>query len=146
MYGFLYVLTNPSMPGLAKVGQSEKHPASRATELSNHTGIPTPFGVAFYIEVTNRVEAEQRVHSALKGCRVSSQREFFRTSPEEVLGVIHDVAGELIVPSSAQLAAETEGTNVSRCPKCQAKEIQDAFHMYLKCTSCGHIRPLTTLP
>lgn len=78
LWGFLYVLTNPTMPGVVKVGQTERHPQIRATELSTSSGIPTPFIVEFFIEVTDAVKAEQLVHSELSKVRVSSDKEFVK--------------------------------------------------------------------
>ena len=42
--GFIYVMTNPSMPGIVKVGMSKRVPTERALDNDlNSTGIPTPF-------------------------------------------------------------------------------------------------------
>ena len=44
--GFIYVLTNESMPNLLKVGLTSHLPEDRAKQLFN-TAIPNPFVVAF---------------------------------------------------------------------------------------------------
>jgi T5orf172 domain-containing protein len=82
-FGFLYVMTNPYMPGIVKIGQTERHPAARAIELSDHTGVPGAFEVAYLFEVTDRVAAEREVHAALRDARVNPDREFFSASKEE---------------------------------------------------------------
>jgi hypothetical protein len=154
-YGFLYVFTNQSMPGLVKVGQTERHPAARVLELSNHSGVPTPFTVSFYIEVSDRFRAEQIIHGALAACRVSADREFFRATPDEVERLLYEVATEFISPSAARMppkkenaARETHDNKATRpddngpvCPKCGDRAIRDAFDIYLKCTTCGAISP-----
>ena len=48
MKGFVYVLSNASMPGLIKVGMTTKVPDGRAKELSSDTSTPTPFIVEYY--------------------------------------------------------------------------------------------------
>ena len=41
--GFIYVVTNPSMPGLAKVGRTQRTPYLRLAELNQSTSTPEPF-------------------------------------------------------------------------------------------------------
>ncbi len=91
-YGFLYVLTNPCMPGLVKVGQTERHPRIRALEVSDHTGVPEPYVVTLYFEVTDRFEAEKVVMAALRDKRLANNREFFRIDVEAVLDLIEENA------------------------------------------------------
>jgi len=40
--GYVYILTNPSMPGLVKIGRSKNGGRKRASDLYQ-TGVPTPF-------------------------------------------------------------------------------------------------------
>ncbi len=80
--GYIYVLFNPLMTGLVKVGKTTRDPEERAAELSSSTGVPTPFIVAYQREVNDCTRAEDFVHSYLTnlGCRVNNNREFFRAS------------------------------------------------------------------
>jgi hypothetical protein len=41
MRGYIYVLTNPNMPGLVKIGYTQRLPRERANELSRATGVPS---------------------------------------------------------------------------------------------------------
>jgi cold shock CspA family protein len=77
--GFLYVLVNSAMPGLVKVGKTQRDPDARAQELSGVTGIPTPFVVAYNEWFSDCAAAEDFVHAFLetKGYRVAENREFF---------------------------------------------------------------------
>jgi T5orf172 domain/Sel1 repeat len=77
--GFIYVLINPAMPGLAKVGKTTRDPAARVIELSNATGVPTPFVLAFQQPVTDCDFAEVWLHKELEneGYRIANNREFF---------------------------------------------------------------------
>src|SRR5688572_6679317 len=45
--GYLYVLINPSLPGLVKIGKTNRDPEQRAAELSAATGVPTPFVLVY---------------------------------------------------------------------------------------------------
>ena len=44
--GWVYVLTNPAMPGLVKIGLTSRNPQVRAAELTQATGVPAPFVIA----------------------------------------------------------------------------------------------------
>ena len=46
MEGYVYCMTNPSMPGCCKVGFTLRNPFERKEELNN-TSVPTPFHVEF---------------------------------------------------------------------------------------------------
>ncbi len=80
MDGFLYVLTNPFMPGLVKIGWTTDV-SRRAAELSAATGVPAPFEVAGAYPAAGAHAAEQRIHTRLALYRVNAHREFFRASP-----------------------------------------------------------------
>lgn len=46
MRGWVYIITNKSMPGLVKIGYTMKDPELRAAELYN-TGSPHPYKVDY---------------------------------------------------------------------------------------------------
>jgi hypothetical protein len=92
--GWVYVLVNSSIPGLAKVGRTTRPPAERAAELSAATGVPTPFVLAFEQAFAACEQAERDIHAELdrRGCRLAPNREFFRGSPNEIVRVVLQVA------------------------------------------------------
>lgn len=75
--GWLYLLTNPAMPGLVKIGMTTRSPEERAQELAS-TGVPMPFHVAAAWAVDDVRAAERDAHEALARYRVNDQREWFR--------------------------------------------------------------------
>lgn len=86
--GFVYILTNDSMPGLIKVGLTTRSPKERAKEL-NSTGVPTSFEVAAYWRVDKNLGyMETKCHQLLKEFRVSSNREFFRIQAEDAKKIL----------------------------------------------------------
>lgn len=93
--GYVYVLINKSMPGLVKIGVTYRDPSDRLQELSTHTGVPTPFNLTFEKWVSNCTLVEELTHKKLNANRVSSDREFFRTSREEAIDAIEAVIREI---------------------------------------------------
>lgn len=82
--GFIYILTNDSMPGLVKIGKTSRLPEQRSSELFT-TGVPTPFAVRFALYVEDAGEIESIVHELLAGSRVNEQREFFRVDFQDAI-------------------------------------------------------------
>ncbi|MCV2873232.1 GIY-YIG nuclease family protein [Defluviimonas sp. WL0050] len=77
--GWLYLLTNPAMPALVKIGMTTRSPEERAQELAS-TGVPMPFHVAAAWAVDDVRAAERDAHAALARYRVNDAREWFRLS------------------------------------------------------------------
>ena len=65
---WVYVIVQPAMPGLVKVGWSRKDPLSRAKELSG-THVPTDYVVAVRALVANADAVEKRAHRLLANRR-----------------------------------------------------------------------------
>jgi hypothetical protein len=88
--GWVYVLVNPSIPGLVKIGQTTKSPAERAMELSRATGVATEFVLVFEQEFADCLAAERDIHAALDHCgmRYKSNREFFRGPIPDIIRVV----------------------------------------------------------
>lgn len=76
-HGFVYVLSNPSMPGIFKIGMTERSPHLRACELSAATGVAAAFEVLCYAEFAHAYEMEREIHEVLQPFRYSPSREFF---------------------------------------------------------------------
>lgn len=81
--GYVYVLSNPSMPGVFKIGRSKRGGESRAKELYQ-TGVPEPFAVEFEILIEHHEYVEAYLHEHFKECRVNGGREFFKSPLEEI--------------------------------------------------------------
>lgn len=79
MSGFVYVLTNKSMPGLVKIGYTKKNPQERASELYG-SGVPSPFAISYAVWCNDPFKVEQQLHERLRLWRGSESREFFSIS------------------------------------------------------------------
>ena len=75
--GWVYVLSNPSFPGRVKIGFTDRDVPSRTRELSNSTGVPTPFVWEYGVRVEHARGVEHSAHRALHDVRVHKGREFF---------------------------------------------------------------------
>lgn len=81
--GYVYVLSNESMPGIVKIGRSKHGGQGRADALyKNDTAVPTPFKLEYEVEVNDSVAVEDAVHKYLEDSRVNEKREFFNCSVE----------------------------------------------------------------
>jgi hypothetical protein len=105
--GFIYILSNPSMAGILKVGYTSGTVEQRAADLSSPSGVPEAYKIekAFPVYTSPRA-VEKKVHRVLDACRVSRSREFFRLSLEEaVLRIEAAFAGafDALFHDSAQL-------------------------------------------
>lgn len=94
--GWVYILSNVSMPGMFKIGYTTRDPKGRVAELST-TGVPTPFILEYYAKVGNAKATEIAVHSKLSKYRVATNREFFTCDLASAVATIQDLsAGGLI--------------------------------------------------
>ena len=79
---WVYILSNPTQPGIYKIGYTKLTPDERAKQISNATGVPLPYEGARALRCFNGEQLEGAVHHALKEYRVNSQREFFQIDLE----------------------------------------------------------------
>ena len=91
MAEFIYVLENSSMPGLVKIGRTERSVSERVGELSSHTGVPISFTVVKEFTVENSVAAEKIIHERLSDFRVSNNREFFKMEADDAIDIIESL-------------------------------------------------------
>lgn len=82
--GYVYVLSNESMPGLVKIGRSINGGEERAKAIYQ-TGVPTPFILEFELYTTDHEYLEQLIHDRLNDHRVNQYREFFRMDVYECI-------------------------------------------------------------
>jgi hypothetical protein len=125
--GWIYVLTNESLPGLVKIGFSLKDPSLRVGELSA-TGVPRNFALAYEAMLAGPRDLEQAVHVALRSEHES--KEFFRTSPGKAVRVIRTMARERGIELTLERSLVAEASRPERtaivskgwgmCPHCGA--------------------------
>ena len=92
--GYVYILINPSMPNLLKIGKSTRSPETRALELSQATGVPYSFQVVYQALVDNCDVAEKEIHESLSAYRTKKNREFFRIPLNQAIDLIRKVIAD----------------------------------------------------
>ncbi len=111
----VYVLSNPAMPGLVKIGRTTQEDANIRIAQLYTTGVPVPFTVEYACKVENPDQVETALHIAFGPQRTNPRREFFRIDPEQAIAILRllnteDATQEVadqqtdIDPESAQAA------------------------------------------
>ena len=92
--GYIYILMNPAMPSVLKIGKTTRRCEQRATEISAGTGVPVPWHVAFEIPVGDCDLAEKKIHVALAKYRVETGKECFVVPLKKAVTLLMDIALE----------------------------------------------------
>jgi hypothetical protein len=104
--GVVYILANDSMPGLLKIGFTTTTAKARAHELSQHSGVPTPFLVLWSSDRVDRPEhLEKHAHGRLREYREQYNREFFRVDAAVAIATIEVLVEKLHVAGEARRVA-----------------------------------------
>jgi len=88
--GFIYILSNESIPGLIKIGYSERPIGERVNELNLQTGVPTPFTLEAYFSSENPKRDEKKIHVKLSEYRVK-KKEFFKLPVAKAVEIMTSV-------------------------------------------------------
>ena len=121
--GFIYVLINPTLTGLVKIGKTNRDPELRARELSQATGVATPFHLAYALPFSDADAAERYLHSLLEiqGFRLTANREFFQIPLQKTIELMMDVQRQLSTSSEPGAAlpntasADADLTEIDFC-------------------------------
>lgn len=93
---WIYILSNPSMPNLLKVGYTRLQPEARAYQVSSATGVAIPFKVEYSFKCHEGEFLEAEIHKHLESYRVSSNREFFNIELNKVIEVIKELGKKYV--------------------------------------------------
>ena len=97
--GIVYVLSNPAMTGLYKIGITGREELrARLRELYANTAVPVPFECEYARRIDNYKQVEKALHTAFRTERINPDREFFRTEPDRVRAVLELFPGEDVTP------------------------------------------------
>jgi hypothetical protein len=91
--GHIYVLQNTSVPGVFKIGFTERSVADRVNEINSATGVITPWQIRDFWFTQNPYSIEQEIHRRLEEYRVEDNREGFAVNFMVARDVIFEVLG-----------------------------------------------------
>lgn len=91
--GYVYALSNSSMPGMLKIGMTCRSPYERALELKRSTGVPTDFKVEITYKTKRPMWVEKELHRFFASKRVNANREFFAVQTFDVKEAINVIEG-----------------------------------------------------
>lgn len=106
--GIIYVLTNPAMPDMVKIGKTGRDILVRLKDLYS-TGVPLPFECAYAAKVNEVDKWEKAFHTAFGPYRVNPNREFFSINPEQAVALLDLMAAEDVTPV---VRKEADGVDV----------------------------------
>lgn len=113
MSGYIYVLTNPTIPDLVKIGKTSNL-EERVRSLSSHSGVPVPFEVYYSCIVSDPDKVEKHLHDGFGDHRVNAKREFFRINPERVVSILKLVEVRDVTPQSDFVEDEEERQSLNK--------------------------------
>ena len=117
----IYVMTNPAMPDLVKIGKTRIELAARQKELYT-TGVPLPFDIHYAAEVDDAGFVESKLQLAFGDHRINPRREFFRIAPEKVVAAIQLAKPTDITPATQEYETPEEA-------QASEREVQRRSHL-----------------
>lgn len=73
--GIVYLLTNPAMPGMVKIGKTGRDVEVRLNDLYT-TGVPLPFECVYAARVSDMGKVEKTFHNALAHTALTQRGSF----------------------------------------------------------------------
>lgn len=140
--GYVYVLSNQSMPGVVKVGRSIHGGATRSRSLYQ-TGVATPFTLEFEIYTKDHEWLESQAHMSLRFHRVNPDREFFRCPASDAIEEILAIYTERLCSSKDAQEIEDDSAYVDE-PVLSEAELQ-AQEAWRKAKATETLQRLKTL-
>ena len=104
----VYILTNQSMPGLIKIGITERKVEDRMRELYSSSAVPLPFECYFALEVKDAKLVEKKIHHGFDDYRINENREFFEIDPDKAKSILSLVEGTEVTPKTDVVDSATD--------------------------------------
>ncbi len=117
----VYVLTNPAMPGLVKIGRTDNGDVAIRVAQLYTSGVPFPFTVEFACRVPNPDEVEAALHHAFGPNRVNPKREFFQINPSQAIAILKLLHVEEATQESNQPPASIEKSEIEAAEKFRSR-------------------------
>lgn len=116
----VYVLANPSMPGLLKIGKTTQSDVNSRIAQLYSTGVPVPFECLYAVEVDDCSKVEAALHIAFGPSRVNPNREFLKIDDEQAIAILKLLKQKEVTPK----ISEALDSNVSQVEKDSEKKLR----------------------
>jgi hypothetical protein len=128
--GIVYVLTNPAMPGIVKIGKTSRGSINARLNELYSTGVPVPFECAFAGRVSDESKVEKAFHLAFGPYRLNPKREFFQIEPEQAIALLELMITEDVTPSLQEEADKVDTDAKAGSDKLKARRpVQNFIEM-----------------
>lgn len=127
-YSVVYVLTNPAMPNLVKIGRTSQEEASSRIAQLYTTGVPVPFNLEYACRVQNSDEVEKALHVAFGPSRVNPKREFFSIAPEQAISILKLLHTEDATETVSQQPTELDQQSITAGEQLTSRRPNLNFH------------------
>ena len=132
MKNIVYVLTNPCIPDLVKIGMTNNL-KNRLGSLYN-SSIPVPFECYFACTVNDMEFVEKQIHDVFDDFRVNPKREFFRINPERVVSILNLVMIDDVTPKEDIVEDEIDQRSLNN-----EKKTKDRFNFEMTKVPIGSV-------
>jgi len=112
MSNIVYVLTNPSIPDMVKIGMTTDL-TTRMRSLYN-SSVPVPFECYFACTVDDMSFVEKQLHDGFDDFRVNPKREFFRIDPERIASILKMVMIDDVTPKEDIVEDEIDQRSLNK--------------------------------
>ena len=86
--GYVYILSNPVMPGIVKIGFTTQDDINTRLAGLFTTGVPVPFEVEYACRIPDCQKVERALHRAFHPQRVHEKREFFEIEADQAISIL----------------------------------------------------------
>lgn len=119
--GIVYVLENPAMPGLVKIGKTSRSTMKERLNELYTTSVPVPFDCVYAARVGDQVMVEKAFHEAFGPYRVSPKREFFEIDSAQAIALLRLIAVQDVTPDVQKEAEEVDVESKSGSKKLRSR-------------------------
>lgn len=114
--GWVYLITNESMPGYVKIGLTRHNDVATRLRQLDTTAVPMPFECHFAARVPDCAKLESTLHFVFGSQRTRRNREYFQIDPDLAKAIISLVALES--NETQQFSADVDAS--------QKKDVEEA--------------------
>ena len=134
MPNIVYVLTNPAMPGIVKIGMTDRANVQHRMGELYSTGVPLPFDCVIAREIEGRKagEIENALHAAFDPHRINRSREFFELEPEQVEVLLRVMPGKDVTPPATDQSPDVPADDVEASSAFKKKQSQTNEEEFLE--------------